>query len=194
MKYLIGVDEAGRGAWAGPMMAAAVCLLDEKAIAGLDDSKKTSQNQRRHLHELITTGKTLWAVAEVSAKEIDNHGLTWAQEVTMSRAVKAVIDQLDLKPNDSLEVILDGSINYLKKYKNTRAEPKADSLYRAVMAASILAKVTRDGYMKQLGQHYPLHGFDKHVGYGTAAHKQALADHGKTPEHRLSYKPLRSYV
>lgn len=177
-----GVDEAGRGPLAGPVVAAAVILDELQPIAGLNDSKKLTEKRREKLHEEILAKALCCSIAEASVQEIDTLNILQATMLAMRRAV----DGLRLKP---VKVLVDG--NRLPVL-DVRAEAivQGDALVPAISAASILAKVHRDRLCAQLHAQYPQYGFDRHKGYGTAEHLQALALHGPSPWHRTSFAPV----
>lgn len=179
---LAGVDEAGRGPLAGPVVAAAVILDDLHPIAGLNDSKKLTEKRREKLYDEILAKALCCSVAQASVQEIDSLNILQATLLAMRRAV----DGLRLKP---AKVLVDG--NRLPVL-DVRAEAivQGDALVPAISAASILAKVHRDRLCAQLHQQYPQYGFDRHKGYGTADHLQALAEHGPSPWHRTSFAPV----
>ena len=177
-----GVDEAGRGPLAGPVVAAAVILDDLKPIAGLNDSKKLTEKRREKLYDEILAKALCCSIAEASVEEIDQLNILQATLLAMRRAV----DGLRLKP---VKVLVDG--NRLPVL-DVRAEAivQGDALVPAISAASILAKVHRDRMCAELHLQYPEYGFDRHKGYGTAEHLQALAEHGPSPWHRRSFAPV----
>ena len=177
-----GVDEAGRGPLAGPVVAAAVILDDLKPITGLNDSKKLTEKRREKLYDEILAKALCCSIAEASVQEIDTLNILQATLLAMRRAV----DGLRLKP---VKVLVDG--NRLPVL-DVRAEAivQGDALVPAISAASILAKVHRDRMCAQLHLQYPQYGFDRHKGYGTAEHLQALAEHGPSPWHRTSFAPV----
>jgi ribonuclease HII len=177
-----GVDEAGRGPLAGPVVAAAVILDDLKPIAGLNDSKKLTEKRREKLYDEIMAKALCCSIAEASVQEIDSLNILQATLLAMRRAV----DGLRLKP---VKVLVDG--NRLPVL-DVRAEAivQGDALVPAISAASILAKVHRDRLCAQLHLKYPQYGFDRHKGYGTAEHLQALTQHGPSPWHRNSFSPV----
>jgi ribonuclease HII len=181
MAVTVGIDEAGRGCWAGPLVAAAVVL--HVPVKGLADSKKLSKNQREILAERIVQHAT-YGIGWVSAKEIDDVGLTLATQQAMTAALKQIENNYD-------EIIIDGNLNYLPGIAKVKVLPKADSLIPAVSAASIIAKVARDRYMYDIAAKYPQYKFERHVGYGTALHHEMLKIHGACDLHRISYKPLQ---
>ncbi len=177
-----GVDEAGRGPLAGPVVAAAVILDELQPIAGLQDSKKLSEKRRETLYDEILAKALCCSIAEASVEEIDALNILQATLLAMRRAV----DGLRLKP---VKVLVDG--NRLPVL-DVRAEAivQGDDRVPTISAASILAKVHRDRMCAQLHAQYPQYGFDRHKGYGTAEHLQALADHGPSPWHRRSFSPV----
>ena len=177
-----GVDEAGRGPLAGPVLAAAVILDDFQPIAGLADSKKLSAARREALYDEIRAKALCCCIAQASVEEIDRLNILQATLLAMQRAVTG----LRLKPG---LVLVDGNRLPLL---DVRAEAivKGDAKVAAISAASILAKVTRDRGLLQLDQQYPQYGFARHKGYGTAEHLQALRVHGPCPEHRSSFAPV----
>jgi ribonuclease HII len=183
---IVGIDEVGRGCWAGPLVAGAVIL--GRPIRGLKDSKKLSKKQRESLTVTIEEQALAIGLGWVWPEDIDNWGIT----TSVKRAMQLALEAIRL-PYD--EVIIDGNINYLPEVAGARALIRADDMVPAASAASILAKVARDKYMAMVAhQDYPAYGFDKHVGYGTAMHIKALREHGVTAIHRKSYKPIRQLM
>ena len=177
-----GVDEAGRGPLAGPVVAAAVILDDLKPIAGLNDSKKLTERRREKLYDEILAKALCCSIAEASVQEIDTLNILQATLLAMRRAV----DGLRLKP---VKVLVDGNRLPVLDVR-VEAIVQGDALVPAISAASILAKVHRDRLCTQLHAQYPQYGFDRHKGYGTAEHLQALSDHGPCPWHRTSFAPV----
>jgi ribonuclease HII len=179
---IAGVDEAGRGPLAGPVVAAAVILDDLNPIMGLADSKKLTALKRERLYDEIRAKALCCSIAEASVEEIDRLNILQATLLAMRRAVEG----LRLKPN---KVLVDGNrlpvLDVLAE-----AIVKGDSKVPAISAASILAKVHRDRWCLQLHAEYPAYGFDRHKGYGTEAHLNALRLHGATPWHRQSFSPV----
>lgn len=177
-----GVDEAGRGPLAGPVVAAAVILDDLNPIAGLNDSKKLSAPKRERLYDEIRAKALCCSVAQASVDEIDRLNILHATMLAMQRAVQG----LRLKPS---MVLVDGNrlpvLNVLAE-----AIVGGDAKVQAISAASILAKVTRDRWCHELDRKYPQYGFSAHKGYGTAEHLQALHQFGACPEHRRSFAPV----
>lgn len=181
----IGIDEVGRGCWAGPLVAGAVIL--NESIAGLKDSKKLSKKQREKLTHDIELQAVAIGIGWVEPKEIDELGLTKAVGLAMERALAQIKVPFD-------EIIIDGNINYFPNDTRAKAVIKADDSVPSVSAASIVAKVARDKYMTDLAVKYPGYGFDKHVGYGTALHVAGLKLHGISDIHRVSFKPIQLLV
>ncbi len=177
-----GVDEAGRGPLAGPVVAAAVILDDLRPIAGLNDSKKLSAARREKLFDEIRAKALCCSIAQASVEEIDEINILQATLLAMRRAVEG----LRLKP---AKVLVDGNrlpvLDVLAE-----AIVKGDATVPAISAASILAKVTRDRWCAELDARYPQYGFATHKGYGTAEHLAALLAHGACPEHRKTFAPV----
>ena len=193
---ILGIDEVGRGPYAGPLVIGACILGDwqnsENAewIEKLTDSKKLSAKRREELYVLIKEKALAAATGWVSSAEIDEIGLSEALRLATRRAV----EQIQKTKVPFSEIIIDGTMNFLvgtklEKYVSTLK--KGDFLVKEISAASILAKVERDKYMAELDAVYPGYGFGKHVGYGTAAHQKAMEEFGLTPEHRRSFRPVR---
>ena len=193
---ILGIDEVGRGPYAGPLVIGA-CVLgdwqnseDAEWIEKLTDSKKLSAKRREELYVLIKEKALAAATGWVSSAEIDEVGLSEALRFATRRAV----EQIQKTKVPFSEIIIDGTMNFLvgtklEKYVSTLK--KGDFLVKEISAASILAKVERDKYMTELDAVYPEYGFGKHVGYGTAAHQKAMEEFGLTPEHRRSFRPVR---
>jgi len=177
-----GVDEAGRGPLAGPVVAAAVILDERHPIQGLADSKKLTALRRERLFDDIRAKALCCSIAEASVEEIDRLNILQATLLAMRRAVAG----LRLKPN---KVLVDG--NRLPTLEVlAEAIVGGDALVPAISAASILAKVHRDRWCLTLDQQYPQYGFAQHKGYGTAAHLAALRTHGPCAQHRTSFRPV----
>lgn len=181
---IVGIDEVGRGAWAGPLVVGAV-LLGGATIDGLTDSKKLTKKQREILDQKIRQKAVAIGLGWVSAKFIDSLGLSEALKLASRRALGQIT-------HDYKEIIIDGTITLVNDPRVTLMK-KADLLVPSVSAASIIAKVARDGYMRQLDKVFPGYKFTRHVGYGTALHRQAIESLGVTPLHRLSFAPLEKY-
>lgn len=185
---ILGIDEVGRGPWAGPLVVGAV-VLGGAEIAGLTDSKKLSKKRREELDIIIRAQASGVGLGWVDAEEIDEIGLSEALKLATKRAVAEIKTPYH-------EIIIDGTINFLKETNKgayVTTLKKADLLIPSVSAASIIAKVARDNYMTRQDDQYPGYGFKSHVGYGTAAHIAAIKKLGVTPLHRLSFAPLSKY-
>ena len=188
---IVGVDEAGRGPWVGPVVAGAVVFFNHDIhpflLKNLNDSKKISATKREALFEVLQSEAKLknlaWAVGQASAREIDDLNILQATFEAMRRAVKA----LPCLPDVAL---IDGNRNPQNFPCPSYALIKGDAKSYSVAAASIVAKVYRDYLMKNMALQYPGYGFEKNAGYGTKEHIAALKTLGVTPEHRKSYKPI----
>ncbi len=181
---IVGIDEVGRGAWAGPMVVGAV-LLGGAEIVGLTDSKKLSKKQRERLDIEIRQKAVGIGLGWVSSRQIDQIGLSKALSLAARRAL-AHLDRHAYK-----EIIIDGTVKLIDDPR-VMLMKKADLLVPSVSAASIVAKVARDNYMAHLDDVFPGYGFKGHVGYGTAVHRQAIDEKGALPVHRMSFSPLKT--
>ena len=179
VSILCGVDEAGRGPLAGPVCAAACILPRGLVIDGLDDSKKLSDKKRRELFNVIKREAVSFGVAFASVEEIEKHNILRATFMAMNRAIA----KLDAVPELA---IIDGNRAAGIKMP-ARCIVKGDSKCADIAAASILAKVTRDEYMLAMAEKYPEYHFEKHKGYGTKLHYEALREYGPSPIHRMSF-------
>lgn len=179
VKVLCGVDEAGRGPLAGPVCAAAVILPQKLEIRGLNDSKKLSEKQREELFSVICAEAVSYGIAFAEVEEIERLNILEATFVAMNRAIR----KLSAVPELAL---IDG--NRTKGIEvPARAIVKGDGKCADIAAASILAKVTRDRYMLEMAEKYPEYHFEKHKGYGTKLHYEALREYGPSPIHRMSF-------
>ncbi len=178
-----GCDEAGRGCLAGAVYAAAVILPKDFKNEQLNDSKQLTEHQRYALREIIEREALAWAVGVVSPQEIDQINILHASFLAMHRA----IDALKIRPE---HLLIDG--NRFRPYPHIphTTVVKGDGKYLSIAAASILAKTYRDDYMNRLHEAYPYYGWDKNKGYPTRAHRAAIAAHGTTPYHRLTFNLL----
>ena len=189
---ILGIDEVGRGPWAGPLVVGAV-VLGGVQIDGLTDSKKLTKKQREALNVEIRGRAAGYGLGWVSAAEIDDIGLSMALRLAARRAVEAV----DKTSASYHEIIIDGTVNFLRDTSKGRfvtTMKKADLLVPSVSAASIIAKVARDNYMAEQGARYPAYGFGSNAGYGVAKHRAAIEQFGVTPLHRLSFAPIVKYA
>lgn len=181
---IVGIDEVGRGAWAGPLCVAAAGLGDAQ-IEGLTDSKKLSKKKRDYYSLLIKQQAPLIGIGWVSAAVIDRIGMSEALKLASRRAF-AQIDGPEVT-----QIIIDGTIMLLDDPRATTMK-QADLLVPSVSAASIVAKVARDTYMEEISQVFADHKFTGHVGYGTAAHHAMIKQFGTTPIHRMSFAPMKT--
>lgn len=190
-KVLIGIDEVGRGALAGPVVTAAV-LLPRRRFKNLKDSKKLSPAQRQRWFERLKGENhgIFYALARVYPPKIDKINISQAANLAATRALLRLTRNYQLKI-ENFRVLLDGGL-YLNGQERGRTVIKGDEKYNAIKLASIAAKVTRDRYMKKLHRDYPAYGFDRHKGYGTKKHLRALRKHGHSPVHRLTF--IRKYI
>ena len=179
-KIEAGCDEAGRGCLAGPVVAAAVILDKDKDYPELNDSKQLTEKKRMRLRELVMKEALAYGVGVVTAQEIDEINILNASFLAMHRA----LDQLSVRPE---LLLIDGNrFNPYKKVKHV-CIVGGDAKYQSIAAASILAKTTRDLMMVEYGEQYPVYNWKKNKGYPTPEHKQAIAEHGTTPLHRMSF-------
>lgn len=197
---ILGIDEVGRGPYAGPLVIGA-CILPSAEIAErepekyawffqLTDSKKLTAAKRENLYDKIKQGALASATGWVGSAEIDEIGISESLRLACRRAVK----QIQEAKVPFSEIIIDGTMNFLagtplEKYVSTLK--KGDLLVKEISAASIIAKVERDRYMIELSKKYPGYGFEKHVGYGTGLHQRMMEELGLTPEHRKSFRPVQ---
>ena len=184
--YICGIDEAGRGPWAGPVFAAAVILPKTHTIKGLNDSKKLSEKERERLFEEIQKQAISFGIASSSEKEIDQLNILIATKKAMMKALKKLSQKPDLIIIDALNLNIPEipQIQFIK----------GDERFEAISAASILAKVSRDIYTKKIAKKYPQYGFEIHKGYGTKKHQEILKKMGACPLHRKSFEPIKKLV
>ena len=183
---IAGVDEAGRGPLAGPVVSAAVILPPDFEAPGIDDSKKLTPRKRDRLYDQILEGAAAVGVGIVDNRQIDNINILRAALLSMAQAAG------ELNPAPDF-LLVDGTFTTPANMPQ-KAIPKGDSLSVSIAAASIIAKVTRDRLMADYHARYPEYGFDRHKGYPTKAHKEAIARCGVTPIHRLTFKGVKEYV
>ncbi|NLN13709.1 MAG: ribonuclease HII [Arcobacter skirrowii] len=176
MKKLCGIDEAGRGPLAGPLVVAGVILLED--IQNLADSKVLSEKKREKLFDEIKQ-KSKYHIVFKSAKQIDDLGISFCIKESILEIMKTL-------QNDASSFLMDGNTNF--GIENLQKEIKADAKYKEVSAASILAKVSRDRFMDSISENYPEYNFKKHKGYGTKAHVDAIKEFGRSDIHRFSFK------
>ncbi|MBE6839882.1 MAG: ribonuclease HII [Ruminococcus sp.] len=177
---LCGVDEAGRGPLAGDVYAAAVILKKDAVIEGVNDSKKLSEKKREKLFDEIIEKSEAYCIATASVEEIDSINILQATMLAMTRAVKG----LGITPDIAL---IDGNKAPEIDGVKTQAVIKGDATSASIAAASILAKVARDRYMKEIAEKYPQYAFEKHKGYGTKLHNELILEHGPSEVHRKTF-------
>lgn len=183
-KIFVGVDEAGRGAWAGPVVAAAVIWPSQEENLEINDSKQLTPLARERLFLVITQRAVAYGVGMASSKEIDKYGIAPATHMAMQRAVGNLSVSADLILVDGYKVNFEGV--------ESMGVIGGDGIYLPIAAASILAKVTRDRLMTDLHKKYPRFGFAIHKGYGTALHQERLAKYGASAVHRKSFAPIKA--
>ena len=185
LQYIAGIDEAGRGPLAGPVVVGVAIMKPESFIEGINDSKKISESKREKLYEQITEEAIDWSVGIVTEKEIDEINILNATK----RALEKALDNLKVRPDrilvDALEHIDTKGVPYTSVIKG-------DAKIYSISAASIIAKVTRDRIMREYDEVYPEYGFAKHKGYGTAAHISAIKENGPCPLHRKTF--IKNFV
>jgi ribonuclease HII len=204
MRFTIGVDEAGRGPWAGPVFVGLVVLNEEQekflVEKGITDSKKLTEKKRDALYPVILENCVYSKVKLLSAVDIDKVGIYEATKLLIKELAKET-GLLELNIDDEDKVILIDGVFPELELLNSKGEVwkheciiKGDATVPAISAASILAKVRRDAYMLKLCEKFPQYQFDKHKGYGTKLHMEMLELHGACEEHRRSFKPLKKYI
>lgn len=183
-KHIAGVDEAGRGCWAGPVVAGALIFLDQAVCPeGLNDSKKLSRSARKELFTSLTTSQAvIWSVGVASVEEIDRFNILQATHLAMRRALDGLATAADFVIVDGRKVPALG--------KKQLALVGGDAISPSIAGASILAKEWRDRFMEELHEQFPHYGFAQHKGYGTTQHQQALHAHGICAVHRRSFSPI----
>ncbi len=182
---VVGIDEVGRGCWAGPLVAGAVIL--SRKPKGLKDSKQLIKPERERLSAIIKERALAFGIGWTDTETIDRIGITAAVKLAMERALEQIAIMYD-------EIIIDGNHNFMAENPKARVVIKADTSVPAVSAASIIAKVARDNYMAEIAAEYPGYGFEQHVGYGTLMHRERLKLHGVSSLHRQSFKPIRALL
>lgn len=183
---MAGVDEAGRGPLAGPVVAAAVILPEGMVIKGLTDSKALTAGQRRRLYDMVREKALAVGVGMADSAMVDLVNILQATLLAMRDAAQ------NLSPAPDM-LLIDG-LNTLDWPGAQQAIVKGDTLSHSISAASVVAKVTRDAMMEKLAQIYPQYGFDKHKGYGSKEHREAIRKHGPCPVHRMTFRGVREYV
>ena len=180
VKYICGIDEAGRGPLAGPVVVASVIMPKNSMIEGVNDSKKVSEKKREKLYEEITNTAIAWGVGIIDQREIDEINILNATKKGLTNSLK----ELEIKPD---LILVDALTNIDTLGIPYRSIIKGDTKSYSIAAASIIAKVTRDRIMRQWDELYPEYGFEKHKGYGTKMHIDAIKEYGPCPLHRKSF-------
>ena len=180
VKYICGIDEAGRGPLAGPVVVAYVIMPKDSMIEGVNDSKKVSEKKREKLYEEITNTAIAWGVGIIDQREIDEINILNATKKGLTNSLK----ELEIKPD---LILVDALTNIDTLGIPYRSIIKGDAKSYSIAAASIIAKVTRDRIMRQWDELYPEYGFEKHKGYGTKMHIDAIKEYGPCPLHRKSF-------
>jgi len=189
IKYVVGIDEAGRGPLAGPVCAGAVVIDRDTQLSPLvRDSKKMTEKQRNEAFDFILGNSLACGVCMISNEKIDEVGIQEAVRLAMEGALREVEKMLGKRAQ---YLIVDGTnVELIEDYSMTKIKG-GDIKHYSISAASILAKVTRDRYMKKISKRYPNYGFERHVGYGTKAHMGAIQKYGICPIHRRSFSPIK---
>ncbi|MFH2104832.1 MAG: ribonuclease HII [Parcubacteria group bacterium] len=185
-QHIAGIDEAGCGCWAGPLVCGVVILSPDFANSDIKDSKLLSSQKREELYAIIQAEVAAWSAGQASATEVDALGLSKAK----SKAVERALDSLPLTPD---YLLCDGNIGVSDKIPATN-HTKGDQNILSIACASIIAKVTRDRIITELGRQYPEYNFAQHKGYGTKEHQEALQKYGVCKIHRQSYKPVAAIL
>lgn len=193
-KYVIGVDEVGRGPWAGPVVACASIIPHGTELPDtITDSKKLTDKKRQVLSEVLLE-KTPYCLGIVEAETIDELNILQATFLAMYKAVEGLKKQLNIA-DDEYYVLVDGNkIPPFETFTNAESIVKGDSISLTIAASSIIAKVYRDNLMAQYAEQYPYFAWEKNAGYGTKAHQEGLKQHGITPLHRKSFKPIAKII
>lgn len=193
-KYVIGVDEVGRGPWAGPVVACAAVIKDESKIPeAVTDSKKLTDKKRQVISKDLVE-EVPYSLGIVTAQEIDELNILQATFVAMKKAVEELASTLGVT-EDEYFVLVDGNkIPPFSAFKNAEAIVKGDSISLTIAASSIIAKVYRDNLMAEYAKQHPHYAWEKNAGYGTKAHQEGLAEHGVTDLHRRSFKPIAKII
>jgi len=185
-KYICGIDEAGRGPWAGAVFVSAVILPQHHTIRGLDDSKKLSKNVRESLFGEIINQAISYSIVSVSEKKIDKLNILGATKYGVKKSIK----ELSVKPDFILLDALNINLPEIPQLNLIKGDQRSE----AIAAASILAKVSRDRYMDKLHERYPEYGFQNHKGYGTKQHQDALNKYGPCKIHRMTFAPVKALI
>jgi ribonuclease HII len=185
VRYIAGIDEVGRGPLAGPVVAACVILPEDFYLPGINDSKKLSKKKREKFYSIILEHAVSYGIGVATVEEIDELNIYQATKLAMERAIK----HLTIKPD---HLLIDAMKLDVEIAQTSIIKGDAKSI--SIAAASIVAKVTRDLYMAQLGNKYPMYQFDTNSGYGTKVHLEAIETYGIIPEHRKTYEPIKTKI
>jgi ribonuclease HII len=193
-KYIIGVDEVGRGPWAGPVVACASIILDETKIPStVADSKKLTDKKRQEISKVLVK-EIPYALGIVQADEIDKINILQSTFLAMQKSVEGLVTSLNLKPNEYFVLVDGNKVPPFACFKNAECIIKGDDKSLTIAASSIIAKVYRDNLMAQYAIQYPFYAWEKNAGYGTKAHQEGLALNGITSLHRKSFKPIAKII
>ena len=184
-KYIVGTDEVGRGPMAGPLVVACVILPEDEIIEGLNDSKKLTEKKREQLAKIIKEKAIEYQIQYMSVEEVDELNVYEASRQAMMKCIRKMKHKVDYVLSDAMP--LDFEFPCISIIKG-------DMKSASIAAASIIAKVERDHYMVELGKQYPMYGFEKHKGYVTKAHLQAINEHGICEHHRVSFAPVKEVI
>ncbi len=190
LKYVVGIDEAGRGPLAGPVVVAGVVIVNhDDVVDSVRDSKKMTKKKREEAFELIKEKSLSYGISIISSKEIDRVGIKYAVRNGMQKVIEEIEKKLKEKVN---YIISDGAVYPIKGY-DMEIIDRGDTLHYSIAAASILAKVTRDRIMEEYSKQYPVYGFERNAGYGTKEHLESIKEYGICEIHRKSFKPCNLY-
>ena len=189
-KYVVGIDEAGRGPLAGPVVVAGVIIVNhDDVVDSVRDSKKMTKKKREEVFELIKEKSFAYGIGIISSKEIDRVGIKYAVRNGMKKVIEEIEEKLKEKVN---YIISDGAVYPIKGY-DMEIIDRGDILHYSIAAASVLAKVTRDRIMEEYSKQYPVYGFERNAGYGTKEHLESIKEYGICEIHRKSFKPCNLY-
>lgn len=193
-KYIIGVDEVGRGPWAGPVVAcASIVPIDTPIPEGINDSKKLTDKKRKVFSDFLTNYID-YEIAEVSPQQIDDLNILQATFLAMKNAVEGLITKLSINQEDVFILVDGNKLPPFDTFKNAECIIKGDSISTTIACSSIIAKVYRDNLMTQYAKEFPYYGWENNSGYGTKKHQEGLSEHGICSLHRRSFKPIAKII
>lgn len=193
-KYVIGIDEVGRGPWAGPVVACACIIPDDIILPNsITDSKKLTDKKRQELSKFLVKN-TAFCIGSVNAQTIDEVNILQATYLAMYKAVEGLKQKLNINDDDYFVLVDGNKIPPFESFKNATAIVKGDSISLSIASASIIAKVYRDELMKDLSTQFPYYGWDTNAGYGTKTHQEGLNKYGICQHHRKSFKPIAKII